>query len=99
MLKKLKYFLIRLIEKNSFIHLLVYNNISHFSFLFPHDKDYLGIKLLFKRNINKNFLDIGGNIGLSTIGFRSLGFKKNRIYIFEPNTLFCKKYLINFEFF
>ena len=57
MLKKFKYFLIRLIEKNSFIHLLVYNNISHLSFLFPHDKDYLGLKYSNNRKINPNKIE------------------------------------------
>ena len=44
-----------------------------------------------KKKINGDILDIGGNIGLSTIGFRSLGFKKNKIFIFEPNFECLKK--------
>ena len=27
----------------------------------------------------RDFIDVGGNIGLSTIGFRELGFKNNKI--------------------
>ena len=41
------------------------------------------LKLLFPVNESRTF-DIGGNIGLSSIGFRKLGFK-NTIHIFEPD--------------
>ncbi len=93
MINVIKYSLVRIIEKYPIFHTLIYNNIDKFKFLFPHEKDYLGLKLIFNSNFQGDFLDIGGNIGLSTIGFRSLGFKKNKIYIFEPNTKNCQNKL------
>ena len=98
MIRIIKFFVIRLIERNTYLHLLIYNNISRFKFLFPHEKDYFGLKKIF---LNQNkvgaFLDIGGNIGLSTIGFRVLGFKRNKILIFEPNKILYSKFLINIK--
>ena len=90
MITNIKYRLVKFLEKIPLIQLLVYNNLEYFKFLFPHDKDYKAIKLLFNFNETRSFLDVGGNIGLSTIGFRELGFKKNKILIFEPD-----KYLYN----
>ena len=58
-------------------------------FLWPHEKDYYGMKLLLKNNKNNIFLVIGGNNELSTWGFKKIGFK-NLVYIFEPN-----RYLYN----
>ena len=89
MISSLKYSLVRLIEKFPSIHTIIYNNIDKFNFLFPHEKDFYGLRKIFKSNHNGDFLDVGGNIGLSTIGFRSLGFVKNRIFIFEPNMKYC----------
>ena len=40
----LKYKLVRLIERNPTLNLLVYNNIKYLKFLLPHEKDYLGMK-------------------------------------------------------
>ena len=48
---------------------------------------------MFKKDEIRTFLDVGGNIGLSTIGFRELGFKKNKIIIFEPDKFLIKKYI------
>ena len=89
MITSLKYSLVRLIEKFPSIHTIIYNNIDKFYFLFPHEKDFYGLRDIFNRNHKGDFLDVGGNIGLSTIGFRSLGFVKNRIFIFEPNMKYC----------
>jgi len=89
MINSLKYSLVRMIEKFPSIHTIIYNNIDKFNFLFPHEKDFYGLRKIFKSNHNGDFLDVGGNIGLSTIGFRSLGFVKNRIFIFEPNMKYC----------
>ena len=75
----LKHQLIKRIEKLPLLQIFIYNNLKFFSFLFPHDKDYYALKLLFSNNEKRSFLDIGGNIGLSTIGFRELGFKKNKV--------------------
>lgn len=86
----LRYRLIKFIENVPLLQILIYNNLSKFKFLFPHDKDYLGLKLLFSKNEKRDFIDVGGNIGLSFIGFRELGFKNNCIHIFEPD-----KYLID----
>ena len=86
----LRYRLIKFIEDIPLLQILIYNNLSKFKFLFPHDKDYLGLKLLFGKDEKRDFIDVGGNIGLSFIGFRELGFKNNCIHIFEPD-----KYLID----
>lgn len=89
MINLIKYSLVRVIENFPSIHTVIYNNIDRFSFLFPHEKDFYGLNNIFNKNHKGDFLDIGGNIGLSTIGFRVLGYKKNKIYIFEPNTKYC----------
>ncbi len=88
-----KYRVVKFIEKIPFLQIFIYNNLNKFKFLFPHDKDYLGLKLLFKNNEKRDFIDVGGNIGLSTIGFRELGFKRNKILIFEPDIFLIKNYL------
>ena len=94
MIIKLKHQIIKFIEKFPLIQIFIYNNLQYFTFLFPHDKDYYALKILFKKNEKRSFLDIGGNIGLSTIGFRELGFKNNKIIIFEPDRYLVKNYLL-----
>ena len=88
----IKYYLVRIIEKIPLIQIVIYNYISNFHFFFPHEKDYYGLKKLIPLNNNKDFIDVGGNIGLSTIGFRQLGYK-NKILIFEPDKDYCIKKL------
>ena len=82
MIVLIKHRLIKIIEKIPLLQVFVYNNLQYFKFLFPHDKDYYALRLLFKKNEKRTFLDIGGNIGLSTIGFRELGFLNNKIIMF-----------------
>ena len=89
---KIKYYLVRLVEKIPFVQILIYNLISNFHFLFPHEKDYFGLKKLININNKNDFIDVGGNIGLSTIGFRQLGYN-NRIIVFEPDKNYCVKKL------
>ena len=89
----IKYWIIKFIEEIPLVQIFIYNNLSKFKFLFPHDKDYLALKLLFNLNEKKDFIDVGGNIGLSAIGFRELGFKKNKIIIFEPDIYLINEYL------
>ena len=93
MINRLKYSLVKFLEKIPYLQFIIYNNLVNFKFLLPHDKDYLGLKLLFKKNEVGTFLDIGGNIGLSTLSFRQMGFKNNEILIFEPDKYLIKKYL------
>ena len=93
LIKKLKYIIVRLIEKNPHLNLFIYNKILYFTFLLPHEKDYYGMKLLLKSNKKNIFLDIGGNNGLSTRGFKKLGFE-NPVYIYEPNRYLYNTYLI-----
>ncbi len=93
MFKKLKHLLVKRIEKIPLLQIFIYNQLQYFKFLFPHDKDYYAIKILFPKNEKRVFLDVGGNIGLSSIGFRELGFKKNKIFIFEPDKDLIRKYL------
>ena len=90
-LLNLKYRLVKFIEQLPFLQIFIYNNLSKFKFLFPHDKDYLALKLLFEKNEKRDFIDVGGNIGLSTIGFRELGYNKNTIHVFEPDIELVKK--------
>ena len=89
---ELKYYFVRLIEKIPIVQIIIYNLISNFNFFFPHEKDYYGLKKLIKLNEKRDFVDVGGNIGLSTIGFRQLGYN-NRIFIFEPDKNYCVKKL------
>ena len=93
MLVLIKHRLIKTIEKIPLLQVFVYNNLQYFKFLFPHDKDYYALRLLFNKNEKRTFLDIGGNIGLSTIGFRELGFLKNKIMMFEPDQFLLKNYV------
>ena len=90
--ERLKYKFIRYIESNYKINLLIYNNIHLFKFFLPHEKDYYGMLLLCDNRRNDIFLDIGASLGISTLGFRKLGFK-NKIYAFEPNYFLYKNYL------
>ena len=67
MLRSLKYSFVKFLEKIPLIQMLIYNNLIFFKFLLPQDKDYLALKKLFKTDEKGTFLDIGGNIGLSTV--------------------------------
>ena len=87
----LKHQLIKKIEKIPLLQIFIYNHLKFLNFLLPHDKDYYALKLLFQTNEERSFLDVGGNIGLSTLGFIKLGFNKNKIHLFQMNTI--KKYL------
>jgi len=89
---KFKYKLARLFEQFPNLNFLILNNLRFIKFLLPHDKDYLGIKLICKNRLDYQIIDIGGNIGSSILSFRSLGFE-NEILVFEPNDLLVKKYL------
>ena len=92
-----KHKLIKKIEKIPLLQIFIYNNLNFFSFLLPHDKDYYALKLLFNKNEKRSFIDVGANIGLSALGFISLGFNKNKIHLFEPDRTLVKKYLNNIK--
>ncbi len=92
----LKYKIVRIIESNPALNVLIYNNIRFFKFLLPHEKDYLGMKKICQNNENKHILDIGANLGISSLGFRQMGFK-NKIFIFEPNFEIYNKYLLSLK--
>jgi len=91
-LELIKYKLVRFIESHPSLNLLIYNNISFLKFLLPHEKDFYGMLLICKNVKKLVILDIGGNLGLSSLGFRQLGFK-NKIIIFEPNFYLYKYFL------
>ena len=93
MFAKLKHQLIKNIEKIPLLQIFIYNNLQFFKFLFPHDKDYYALRILFSENEKRAFLDVGGNIGLSSIGFRKLGFRNNIIHLFEPDKDLIRLYL------
>ncbi len=97
MFRSLKYSIVKYLEKNPYLQMLIYNNLFFFKFLLPQDKDYLGLKLLVSKNEERSFVDIGGNIGLSTASFREMGFYKNQILIFEPDKFLIKKYLLKLK--
>ena len=94
MIKKIQYIIIRIIENYPSINTIILNNINYFKLFLPHDKDYLGLKILFsdKNIFNGVFIDVGGNTGSSILSFRSMGFQ-NEIYSFEPNLILFQKYL------
>ena len=88
----IKYKLIRFVESNPSLNLLIYNNIRFFKFLLPHEKDFYGMLLVCKNDKNLAILDIGANLGISILGFRQLVFK-NKILAFEPNYYLYKNFL------
>lgn len=90
----IKFRLIRLIESNPYLNLLIYNNISIFKPFLPHEKDYYGIKHLINNEVNDSIIDVGGNLGISAMGFRKLGLN-NKIFLFEPNKYIFKNYIKN----
>ena len=91
--KKIQFIIIRILETYPQINLLILNNLAYFKFFLPHDKDYLGLKLIFRRYDNLNsFLDIGANVGASSLSFVKMGFY-NKMYLFEPNFHLYKNYL------
>ena len=94
MISLIKYKLIRWVERFPLICILIYNNASRLKLFLPHEKDYYGILKICKISQNKSFIDVGANIGISTLGFRKLGFT-NPIYLFEPNYILYKNYLKN----
>ena len=96
MIVYLKHQLVKVIEKIPLLQIFIYNNLEIFDFLLPHDKDYYALKLLFSVNERRSFLDIGGNIGLSSIGFRKLGYK-NTIHIFEPDKKLVSRNLLKIK--
>lgn len=89
---KFKYKIARLFEQFPNLNFFILNNLRFIKFLLPHDKDYLGMKLICKNRLDFQIIDIGGNVGASILSFRSLGFE-NQILVFEPNTLLVSKYL------
>ena len=62
MIKFLKHRLVKFLEKVPYIQIFIYNNLYLFKFLFPHDKDYYALKLIFSKSERRIFLDVGGNI-------------------------------------
>lgn len=92
-LKKILFVLIRKLERYPEFILFILNNISHFNYFLPHDKDYYGMKLILDSGNQKNsFLDVGSNTGTSSLGFRKMGFT-NKIHLFEPNYFLYTKFL------
>lgn len=96
MLVHIKHRLIKVIEKIPLLQIFIYNNLRFFDFLLPHDKDYYALKLILPVDEKKSFIDVGGNIGLSSIGFRKLGYN-NTIHIFEADKDLVVKNLNNLE--
>ena len=91
-INSLKFRLVRIIEANPIINLIIYNNISLFKPFLPHEKDYYGICSLINNQIDDAIIDVGGNLGISAMGFRELGYM-NKIFLFEPNKYLFEKYI------
>lgn len=91
-LNTLKYKIARWIEKYPLITILIYNKTKYFKFLLPHEKDYFGIIKLVNNSKKYSLIDVGANIGISSMGFRKLGLI-NPIYLFEPNYYLYKNFL------
>ena len=92
----LKYKIARWIERYPLLSIFIYNNSQKLSFFLPHEKDYHGIPKICKNSKKYSIVDVGANIGISTLGFRKLGLS-NPIYLFEPNFFLYEKYLINLK--
>ena len=88
----LKYKIARWVERYPLLTILIYNKTKYLKFLLPHEKDYYGILKLAYNSRKYSFIDVGANIGISSIGFRKMGFI-NPIYLFEPNFFIFDKYL------
>ena len=80
-INSIKFKLIRIVESNPILNLFIYNNISLFKPFLPHEKDYYGMKLLINNKITDSIIDVGGNLGISAMGFRKLGYKNNIFYL------------------
>lgn len=91
-LNTLKYRIARWVEKYPLITILIYNKTKYFKFLLPHEKDYYGIVKLVRNSKRFSLVDVGANIGISSMGFRKLGLI-NPIYLFEPNYHLFKNFL------
>ncbi len=91
-LNSIKYKLVRIIESNPLINLFIYNNISLFKLFLPHEKDYYGMKFLINNKKSDSIIDVGGNLGISSMSFRKLGFE-NQIFLFEPNKYLFKNFI------
>jgi FkbM family methyltransferase len=63
-------------------HILIFINLKT-KFAIPHEYSYFGLKFFEFRNDIK-IIDIGANIGVSTVFFLNV-FKKSQIVAFEPN--------------
>ena len=91
---KIKFFIKNKLEKYPQIVNFLLKNIKYFSFLLPHEKDYMSLNLIFKnKSKNGDIIDVGANYGQSAMSFRKLGFINNRIFLFEPIKE-LKEYLI-----
>ena len=91
-LNLIKYRIIRWIERFPLISIFIYNNAHKLTIFLPHEKDYYGIIKICKNSKSFSIIDVGANIGISTLGFRKLGFE-NPVYLFEPNFFIYEKYL------
>ena len=67
-------------------------NINFFYIFLPFEKDYKALEIIFSKQSDKSgdIIDVGANHGQSSLSFRKLGFKRNNIYLFEPNRLLIK---------
>ena len=81
----IKYKIARLVDSSPTLTRFIFENLHNFKFFYPTEKDYYGLRKLIPSTSKGDFIDIGGNLGQSTISFRILGYKSNNIFIFEPN--------------
>ena len=78
----LKHKIIKKLKKFLYYKYLFIIILAILSFCFLMIKIITLLNLLFTHKEKRAFVDVGGNIGVSTIGFRELGFSKNRIFFY-----------------
>ena len=89
---KIKFFLKNYLEQFPNLINFFLKNINFFYIFLPFEKDYKALEIIFTKKSDKSgdIIDVGANYGQSSLSFRKLGFKRNNIYLFEPNKLLIK---------
>jgi FkbM family methyltransferase len=59
------------VKRNPYAWYFAWHAVQRVNFFLPHEKDYFGLRHL--GGVNKLILDVGGNTGISALGFRAIG--------------------------
>lgn len=89
---KVKFFFKNYLEQFPKLINFFLKNINFFYIFLPFEKDYKALEIIFSKQSDKSgdIIDVGANHGQSSLSFRKLGFKRNNIYLFEPNRLLIR---------